>query len=222
MASFLTIGYGILLAGDGTPGEAPPRPEFAEVVDDPRLPRVLLIGDSISISYTLPVRALLAGKANVHRIPENGGPTSHGLERLEAWLGTGRWDLIHFNFGLHDIRRVRQGPHQVSLPQYEANLRQIVQRLRATGATLLWASTTPVPDLGVNPPRCDTDVRAYNAAALGIMEENGIAVNDLYADVAPNLAALQFPANVHFTAEGARALGRRVAACIETALQSNR
>src|SRR5689334_22631584 len=44
-------------------------PAFEPVKDDPKLPRVLLIGDSISINYTLPTRKLLAGKANVHRNP---------------------------------------------------------------------------------------------------------------------------------------------------------
>ena len=32
------------------------------------LPRVLIVGDSISIGYTLPTRSLLSGKANVHRV----------------------------------------------------------------------------------------------------------------------------------------------------------
>ena len=46
-------------------------PAFEPVKDDPTLPRILLIGDSISIGYTPATRKLLAGKANVHRIPEN-------------------------------------------------------------------------------------------------------------------------------------------------------
>ena len=46
------------------------------VVDDPKLPRVLLIGDSVSRGYTQSVRKALAGKANVHRAPANCGPTS--------------------------------------------------------------------------------------------------------------------------------------------------
>ena len=61
---------------------------MAPIEDVPGLPRVLLIGDSISIGYTLSVRAALKGVANVHRIPTNGGPTSKGLENIEAWLGT--------------------------------------------------------------------------------------------------------------------------------------
>ena len=79
---------------------APANPAMRPIQDVPGLPRMLLIGDSISIGYTLPVRERLAGKANVHRIPENGGPTTNGLARLDAWLGTQRWDVIHFNWGL--------------------------------------------------------------------------------------------------------------------------
>src|SRR5687768_13473590 len=71
-------------------------PAFTEIKDDAALPRVLLIGDSISIGYTLPTRTRLQGKANVHRIPVNGGPTIRGLESLDQWLGTAKWDVIHF------------------------------------------------------------------------------------------------------------------------------
>ena len=73
-----------------------------KVRDDESLPRVLLIGDSISIGYHLDVRSALAGVANVHRPTENGGPTSNGVEKLEEWLaehGERPWDVIHYNFG---------------------------------------------------------------------------------------------------------------------------
>src|SRR5215831_15553891 len=66
-----------------------PSPAMVKITDDPKLPRVLLIGDSISIGYTLDTRQALAGKANVHRIPTNGGPTTNGLANLDAWLGDG-------------------------------------------------------------------------------------------------------------------------------------
>ena len=61
-------------------------PAFAPVKDDPGLPRVLLIGDSISIGYTVPVRERLKGRANVHRPTTNAGPTSNGVKNLDAWL----------------------------------------------------------------------------------------------------------------------------------------
>ena len=58
-----------------TPAErkaiAAAHPSFAPIKDVPGLPRVLLIGDSISIGYTLPTRQRLIGVANVHRPPMN-------------------------------------------------------------------------------------------------------------------------------------------------------
>ncbi|MBL8830000.1 MAG: SGNH/GDSL hydrolase family protein, partial [Planctomycetaceae bacterium] len=72
------------------------------VQDDPKLPRVLLIGDSVSRGYTQATRKALAGKANVHRAPANCGPTASGVKNIDVWLGDGKWDVIHFNFGIHD------------------------------------------------------------------------------------------------------------------------
>ena len=195
-------------------------PAFAEFEEAPGLPRVLLIGDSISIGYTLPVRELLEGKANVHRIPENGGPTMKGLQKLADWLGESRWDLIHFNWGLHDLKCMENGKQQVPLAEYTANLVQLVERLQATGARLLWASTTPVPEGPVSPPRKSQDVVAYNAAAAEIMRARGIAINDLYTLVLARLDELQRPVNVHFTEEGSRVLAEEVARCIERSLST--
>ena len=60
-------------------------------------------------------------------------------------------------------------------------------RLKRTGATLIWASTTPVPDAEVTAPRKNSDVIAYNLAARRVIEENGIKINDLYAVALPRL-----------------------------------
>ncbi len=193
-----------------------PHPAFAAVKDDPALPRVLLLGDSISIGYTVPVREALAGKANVHRAPTNCGPTSRGVEHLDAWLGDGEWDVIHFNFGLHDLKQI-DGTQQVPLADYEKNLRQIVERLKKTKARLLWCSTTPVPPKS-NPPRSPEDVTAYNAVARKIMEKEGVAINDLYAFALPRIEKIQIPSNVHFTPEGSKVLAKQVARSIAEAL----
>jgi lysophospholipase L1-like esterase len=205
-------------AADAAAKSDPDRAAFEKVTDDPKLPRVLLIGDSISIGYTVAVRELLQGKANVHRIPVNGGPTTNGLARLSAWLGQGKWDVIHFNWGLHDLRFMPDGSRQVPLEAYEKNLRELVRQLRATGAELIWASTTPVPEGKLNPPRLNADVQAYNAAARKIMDEHKVAVDDLYAFALPQLAKLQRPVNVHFTVEGSKILAAQVATSIQSAL----
>ncbi|MEZ5277863.1 MAG: SGNH/GDSL hydrolase family protein [Opitutaceae bacterium] len=190
-------------------------PAFAPVEESAGLPRVLLIGDSISVGYTIGVRELLMGKANVHRIPENGGPTSRGVANIEAWLGDGHWDVIHFNWGLHDIKYMEDGKRQVSEDDYAANLRLLVKRMKETGATLIWCSTTPVPAGDLNPRRQTADVPLYNAIAREIMEEEGIAIDDLYAFVLPREKDLQIPVNVHFTEIGSAALAEEVATCIK-------
>jgi len=195
-----------------------PNPAYAPVTDTPGLPRVLLVGDSISVSYTLPVRALLKGKANVHRLPENGGPTIRGLEKIDTWIGAGPWDVIHFNWGLHDLKVMEGGKHQVPLDEHRKNLETLVGRMEATGAKLIWASTTPVPEGKLSPVRRPKDVLAFNKVAAEIMAAHEIPVNDLYGLVLPRLSSLQRPVNVHFTDEGSAALAGRVAFAIRTAL----
>ena len=192
----------------------PRNPAYAPIPDQPGLPRVLLIGSSVSVGYTLPTRKLLEGKANVHRIPVMAGTTSNILLHIDEWLGNSKWDLIHFTFGLRDPQRMEDGAQQVAPPIYEQNVGLIVKRLKATGARLIWASATPVPEGDLKPVRKLEDVLAYDAAARRIMIANGVAVNDLYAFALPRLKEIQLPANVHFTAQGYQALGEQVAAAI--------
>jgi len=185
------------------------------------LPRVLLIGDSISMGYTPVVQEALAGQTEVHHPDDNCGPTIRGLQRLDAWLGDRPWDLIHFNFGLHDMRhdvpdRGGERARQVPIDQYQKNLEQLVRRLAKTGAALIWATTTPVPEGAAN--RVAGDELRYNAVALSIVKAHGIPVNDLHALVAPKLAEYQRPANVHFENAGNVAMGRQVADVIRNLL----
>jgi acyl-CoA thioesterase-1 len=201
-------------------------PEFAFVEDLPDLPGVLLLGDSISMSYTRPVRQRLEGIANVHRVPDNGRSTRFVLAEFERFLGEKPWKIIHFNCGIHDITQFDEdgevveegavGAQQVPLAEYKANLAALVGRLRTTKAILIWASTTPVQE-GTR-ARSSADVVRYNQAAATVMADRGILVNDLYALALPRMTALQPPLNVHFTEAGAAVLGEWVAAVIREQL----
>ena len=207
----------------------PANPSLAPVEDVAGLPRVLLIGDSISIGYTLPVREKLQGIANVHRPATNCRPTTTGLESLDEWLGDKPWDVIHFNWGLHDLKYM--GPegqnladpsqptsHQQVPPEaYEANLRKLVARLKQTGATLIWRNTTPVPEGASG--RVVGDSAKYNAIAARIMQENGIQIHDMYAFVMPRADEIMLKANVHFSREGYDQLAQQVAEVITAALK---
>ena len=137
--------------------------------------------------------------------------------------------MIHFNFGLHDLKYLDgegryvgppKGKQVTPLAQYEKNLRQLVARLKKTEAKLIWASTTPVPEGSVG--RVAGEEIAYNRTAARVMDENGIAIDDLYAATENNLQTFQRVSNVHFTTAGNRALARAVATSIEAALERNR
>ena len=200
-----------------------------QITDVPGLPRVLLIGDSISIGYTVATREALKGKANVHRIPTNGGPTTRGLTELDKWLGTSKWDVIHFNWGLHDLKymdakgtltTIEKGNQQVGPDQYAKNLNTLINRLKKTKAKLIFATTTPVV-VGTK-GRIHGDSKKYNQIALKVMKSQGVAIDDLYSFILPTLKTHQLPKNVHFNQQGSQALGKQVADSILETLSKDR
>lgn len=180
------------------------------VKDDPALPRVLLIGDSISRGYTQAVRRAMTGEANVHRAPANCGPAATGLKKMEVWLGDGKWDVIHFNFGIHD--------RKTAPADYEQRLGEIVERLKETGATLVWASTTPIPPDTKEGPEMVDAVPERNAIASRVMEKHDVVTNDLFSFITPHLAETQNPGDVHFGSKGYELLGEQVARAIRGVL----
>ena len=180
------------------------------VKDVQGLPRVLLIGDSVSRGYTLAARKALAGKANVHRAPENCGPSANGLKKLDIWLAGEKWDVIHFNFGIHD----RATPPA----DYRQRLETLVTRMKATGAKVVWASTTPVPPDTKDGPKAAEAIVEKNRIAAEVMEKNGVAIDDLYTFITPHLTKVQNPKDVHFNNDGYDLLGKQVAAVITQAL----
>ena len=226
----------LALASCTAPGPeiAPPEPPF----------RVLLLGDSISIGYTPFVQEALDGTAIVIRprkgddprtgVPENCAGTTRGIEHIERWLAIdgGNWDVIHFNFGLHDLKRVQPStgensndpsdPHQASLFTYQEQLYQLVARLEETGAQLIFATTTPVPEGDLRPYREPEDAMNYNAVAALVLQNKDIAINDLFQFVTEYPEPIQRSRDVHFTKAGSRALGRRVAEAILEAHRSRK
>jgi len=186
---------------------------------------VLIIGDSISIGYFEPTRELLQGTAEVYHNPGNAQHTAHGLAQLDEWLGETKWDVIHFNHGLHDLKYVdekgrrvspAEGKQQIPIDDYARNLEKLARRLKKSRARLIFATTTPVPEGAQG--RVPGDAKRYNDAALAIMKKHRIPVNDLYAFALPRLDEIQRPRDVHFTKEGSRLLAEQVAENIRAAL----
>ena len=188
--------------------------------------KVLIIGDSISIGYFKPLQERLKDIAVIVHNEGNAQHTAYGLKKLDEWLGDTRWDVIHFNFGLHDLKyvdargrntSVETGKQQIPVEQYERNLDEIVRRLKKTGAKLIFATITPVPD-GTK-IRAKGDAVIYNRAAERVMKQHGIPINDLYSFALPRLKEIQRDSNVHFNPKGSEQLAEQCAKSILKALE---
>jgi lysophospholipase L1-like esterase len=193
---------------------------------EPKLPLVVLIGDSIRLGYTPTVKAALAGVAEVVSVQENGFDSANVRKRLDDWVIQHQPAVVHFNCGLHDLKKLATGTQQVPLADYTANLQHIVQRLqKETTARLIFASTTPIDDARhaqrkANFSRINGDVQAYNTAALTVMHAAQVPVNDLYTHLTlqPNWGTFMVADGTHYMPAGSQLLGQAVADCIRRQL----
>jgi acyl-CoA thioesterase-1 len=205
--------------------------------DDPKLPRYLFIGDSISGNYGKGLRTALKGKYNIHHPPTNCGPSGKGRGMMKAWLGAYKkpkrhWDVISFNFGHWDAGNSQE--------VYQENLEKVIEQLKPTGAKLIWITTCPVPngyepvgaliDRGSRgkcaPGRMRGVMKKYlNPWALEVIKRHPeISICDQWRYVKDNEAAIykDFWAgkNVHFKGLGADKLGEFLAAHVEEVVKA--
>lgn len=140
------------------------------------LPRVLLVGDSICNGYQERVRELLKGKMNVSYWISSYCVTSPAyLPLLSVYLDEAKYDVIHFNNGLHSLG--------TPTAAYKNGVRTAIEliRRRQPQAKTVWCSSTPLKD-AEKTAKC----RELNAAAAQVVAElGGIATNDLFALLDP-------------------------------------
>jgi len=190
----------------------------------PKLPRVLLIGDSIAGGYAPHVKEAMKDRAEVvlvKRAKQNGA-SDNAIEEIDSWLAGQDWAVIHFNWGLWDLRLTKDGRNNIPIEQYGKNLRELVAKMRTTSATPIFATTTPVPEGVLITPRRTADAILYNAVARRIMEESQVHVDDLYTAVLPRIHELQHPSDVHFNDDGSKYMAQRVTAAIDFMLYLRR
>jgi lysophospholipase L1-like esterase len=143
-------------------------------------PTVVIVGDSIQLSYARVVTEQLKKKARVISPSANGGDSNSVLKNLDKWVLSHQPDVVHFNCGIHDTKRFKETEQfQVSPKQYEANLRKIVSLIRQkTNATVVFATTTPILHARAAKLRSGRDyellnscVEQYNKIATRVMKE---------------------------------------------------
>ncbi|MCA9082937.1 MAG: SGNH/GDSL hydrolase family protein [Planctomycetaceae bacterium] len=156
----------------------------------PRVPKVILVGDSIRLSYAPLVAEKLASEATIVSPAANGGDSSNVLKNVQKWIISEQPEIVHFNCGIHDTKYFEaSGKFQISPQQYEQNLRAIVERIRGeTKATILFATSTPILDERAAATRQGRDyvltnaaITQYNEIAVRVMAELKVPVNDLNA-----------------------------------------
>jgi acyl-CoA thioesterase-1 len=204
-----------------TPPVIPPNPQ--------NLPKVLLIGDSISGGYHKLVAKALEGKAVVAKSSDNGESTAVGVIKIDGWLGDTKWDVIHFNWGVWDMYGWQYAEDDRSPAMYAQRLETLVVRMKKTGAKLIWTTTTPCP------PKAEATMlkrwqkevvitpeleRQYQEAALQVMKKHEVQVNDLFALLKPRRSEFQADDNVHFSGAGSALMANQVAESIFKSLHS--
>ena len=186
----------VLVAAEPTPG---PRPQTAAkpgdwgvrqvLVADPKLPRVLLIGDSILNGYHAKAAELLRGKVSldVWVTPKHIGSKDLPAD-MKAIFAKRAYDLILFNdIGLHAWvpGRIPEGQYETLLRAHLANLRKFAPK-----AKLIFATTTPMTTK-TKPIALDPEfnplIVARNKIAGKVMDENHVPVADYYGILAAKL-----------------------------------
>ena len=192
----------------------------------PDLPRVLLLGDSIRMSYQPHVKRLLDGRAEVTGPADNCQYSLFTLSSLGRWIvELGQPDIVHWNNGIHDVgHNPVRSPVQIPLADYRRNLEIILGRLLGTAPHVIWASSTPVhpdkPFLETEWSWRNEEIDQYNDAARELMESRNIPINDLHAIVQNNMSEFLCEDMLHLSEAGQAACGKAAADCVSTFLSA--
>jgi len=205
------------------PSVAPPSREAIEWCDiwishanETKLPRVLLIGDSIVRDYYPEVEKRLASKAFVARLSTSrfiSDPVL--LKEIESVLDGTKFDVIQFNNGMHGWQHT-EAEYRKAFPKLIKTV-----RTHAPKARFIWASTTPLRDgkgvaYDTNSQYSDERIAARNAIAAAFVTAQNIPTDDLNAAVRGHPE--YHSDNVHFNGQGIQIQAAQVAAEVEKLL----
>ena len=190
----------------------------------PKLPKVLLLGDSIRMSYQPHVARLLSDRAEVVGPADNCQYSLYTLSSLDGWItALGKPDIVHWNNGIHDSgHNPARSPIQIPIDVYRTNLESILDRLTALTLNVIWATITPVhPDR----PFRDTEwawrneeIDQYNEVARTLIESRGVLINDLHTLVWNNVSEFLSEDQLHLSESGQEVCARAVVDCVATFL----
>ena len=178
------------------------------------LPRVALIGDSITEHENEVVKRELAGIAKVDYLVTSYAITSPAyLGMVEKFIEDTDYALICYNYGLHG--------RYVTADAYEATYRKLLELFSARSKVVISLSTIvhDKNDLNVEDQLWTPLVLERNARATALAKEFGFPIDDSYTISVRLSKDGKLEDGVHFNGQGKEALGVNKAQVIKKALQ---
>ena len=180
--------------------------------------KIILIGDSIRLGYCKYVREALSGEAEVLFPEENCRFTQHVFRFLGDWKRNGNWgddaDIVHWNVGLWDVLHLYGDGPFTPIDVYADYIKRIDRQMRIhfPRAKFIFATSTNVQQekYGKDFKRFNSDIIAFNRAAIKALADTDTEINDLYA-VTENIPDSCRSDLTHFnTPDGVRVVGGKV------------
>jgi len=164
--------------------------------------QVLLLGDSIRLSYQSLVKEKLNGMAEVVGPEDNCRFAKYTLWYVNQWVDEhSKPDIIHWNNGLWDVFHYNEEMGiSTPLEEYVSYIKKILKVLKNTGSKIIWATTTPVNAKNINYDNQEID--RYNDEIMKYMMEEQIEVNDLSKIVKSNIELYIGEDNLHLSEKG--------------------
>ena len=187
-------------------------------MENNRIMKVMLLGDSIRLNYQSRVKQLLEDRAEILSPAENCRFSAYTLFLLGNWVPDQDYDVIHWNNGQWDVCYMPDGRIHTPLPAYLDQQRRIARILAGRSRRLIFATTSPVHDdqftMAVQNGRKNEDIIAYNQAASRALAEMGVEINDLYTPLAQDVKRFICSDRVHLSPDGIECCAERVSAAI--------
>ena len=180
--------------------------------NDTKLPRVLLVGDSICNGYQTYVRDELAGTANVSFYATSKcASDSTYLKSLAFMLEEYDYKVVHLNNGLHSLSTERKA--------WESGLVATLNLIKekGKGAKIIWATSTPLKD-----PALTAKAKELNLIADRVMQANNIPIDDLFALMYPLDRNVYWSDTFHYREEAIKMQAKQVGDYLRAALGANK
>ena len=179
------------------------------------LPRLMVLGDSLSAGYGLPsadlafpARLEVALRARGHQVQVfnagvSGDTSAGGLARLDWVLrqANPRWAIVEL--GAND------GLRGLAPAAMRSNLERIVARLKAANVAVLLAGMMAPPNLGRD------YAEEFNAVFAQVAEQHGVALYPFFLDGVAADRALNQGDGIHPNAQGVELIVSRILPFVE-------